>query len=179
LGGGDYAVVTCKECDCEQPLASCCGCPSFGGNDGCIVFGSHTECISNDRFDLNWTSGRGGMPASPTTWGTVLCTMSATINMAASRPGCSGADIDWTFVIFRVTDPDVSVQEIISDCEWAMEVYADGVYVTRYLEYSSECQVTGVDDPLAWIEFPNVDIGGYGTATVTSDFTIPNTKCVT
>ena len=177
LYDGTIISVACKLCSCEEPLQSCCGCPSFGGNDGCIVFSSRDPCISGDRFDLNWSTGRGGMPASPTTWGTVTCEMFATINMGASIPGCSGADIDFTFVIFRVTDPDPSVASFISDCEWAMEVYADGVYLDMYLEYTNECQVTGVDDPLAWIQFPNVDIGGLGTSTVTSDFTIPNTKC--
>jgi hypothetical protein len=177
LYDGTIISVVCKQCACEEPLQSCCGCPSFGGNDGCIVFSSRDPCISGDRFDLNWSTGRGGMPASPTTWGTVTCEMFATINMGASIPGCGGADIDFTFVVFRVTDPDPSVASIISDCEWAMEVYADGVYLDMYIEYTNECQSNGVDDPLAWIQFPNVDIGGLGTATVTSDFTIPNTKC--
>lgn len=111
------------------------------------------------------------MPSSGIDWGQKFCTFSAQINVGASKPGCEGSDVLFTFVIFQLDPPGPAVASLgLDDCCWVMELFADGIFLDYYLIYSLECQLSNPDANLAWIMFPDVNIGGLGIADVHADF---------
>ena len=164
---GLFGQTEKKTCCCG--INGCCSCDDT--YRGCMQGNAPNDpCLNLGIAGEVWFLGTPDVVASGLDWGDLDCQWYWDQNFGLSLSGCDATNVRTTFWMRQVLNPSAwAIEQGVEDCDWVLEIYADGVYQSFILEYAKECLNDGSENPLNaldWIQFYNVPVPG-ATSTVT------------
>jgi len=153
-------------CCCES---GCCSCDAT--YVGCMDGNAPIDpCLNLSIAGSVWVQGTPPVTDANLDWGSIDCQWYWDQTFGLSLIGCESANVRTTYVMKQIiTASEWAKDRDVQDCDWILEIYADGVFQGYIIEYAKECLNAGTENPLNtldWIQFYNVPVPGV-SSTVT------------